>query len=116
MPRKTTHTVCPVDALVQYLAIQGGTPGPLFLLPNNQSLTRASFSSALNKAFQEIHMDHHQFNTHSFRIGAGTSAKCARVSDSHLKALGRWKSDTYLKYVWLSSKDLARLSKSLAYT
>ena len=113
---KTTHTVCPVDALVQYLVVQGGTPGPLFLLPSNQSLTRASFSSALNKAFQELHMDHRQFNTHSFRIGAATSAKHAGVSDSHLKALGRWKSDAYLKYVRLSPKDLARLSKSLAST
>ena len=48
---KSTYTVCPVDALVQYLAVRGGTPGPLFLLPNNQSLTRALFSSALRKAF-----------------------------------------------------------------
>ena len=39
---KTTHKVCPVDALVQYLAIQGGTPGPLFLVPNYQSLTSQS--------------------------------------------------------------------------
>ena len=61
-------------------------------------------------------MDHRQFNTHSFRIGAATSAKHARVSDSHLKALGRWKSDAYLKYVRLSPKNLARLSKSLAST
>ena len=111
---KTTHTVCPVDALVHYLAIQGGTPGPLFLLPNNQSLTRASFSSALKKAFQDLHMDHCQFNTHSFRIGAATSAKRAGVSDSHLKALGRWKSNAYLKYVQLSPMDLVMLSKSLA--
>ena len=64
----TTHTICPVDALVQYLAIQGGTPRPLFLLPNNRSLTRASFSSALKKVFQDLHMDHRQFNIHSFRI------------------------------------------------
>ena len=111
---KSTYTVCPVDALVQYLAVRGGTPGPLFLLPNNQSLTRALFSSALKKAFQELHMDHRKFNTHSFRIGAATSAKRAGVSDSHLKALGRWRSDAYLKYVRLSPKDLARLSKSLA--
>ena len=114
MPRKTIHAICLVDVLVQYLAIRGGTPGPLFLLPNNQSLTGASFRSALKKAFQELHMDHHQFNTHSFRNGAATSAKRAGVSDSHLKALGRWRSNAYLKYVRLSLKDLARLSKSLA--
>ena len=48
---KTTHAVCPVDALVQYLAIRGDTPGSLFLLPNNQSLTRALFRLALKKAF-----------------------------------------------------------------
>ena len=87
---KTTHAVCPVDALVQYLAIRGGTPGSLFLLPNNQSLTTALFRLALNKAFiQELHMDHHQFNTHSFRIGADTSAKHMGMRDLHLKALGR---------------------------
>ena len=111
---KTTHAVCPVDALVQYLAMRGGTPAPLFLLPNNQSLTGASFRSALKKAFQELHMDHRRFNTHNFRIGAATSAKCVGMSHSHLKALGRWRSDAYLKYVRLSPKDLARLSKSLA--
>ena len=58
-------------------------------------------------------MDHRKFNTHSFRIGGATSAKWAGVSDSHLKALDRWRSDAYLKYVRLSPKDLARLSKSL---
>ena len=59
-------------------------------------------------------MDHRQFNTHNFRIGVATSAKLVGVSDSHLKALGRWRSDAYLKYVQLSPKDLARLSRFLA--
>jgi len=63
---KTTHAVCPVRALVKYLARQGGTPGPLFVWPNNKALTRASFCSALYKAFQKLHMDPHDFNTHSF--------------------------------------------------
>ena len=46
-------------------------------------------------------MDHHQLNTHIFKIGAAISAKCAGVSDLHLKALGRWRHDPYLKYVQL---------------
>ena len=36
---KTDHRVCPVMALVQYLAKTGGKPGPLFMLPNNKALT-----------------------------------------------------------------------------
>jgi len=92
----------------------GNTPGPLFLFSNNKSLTQASFSAALDGILKELHLDPSPFNTHSFRIGAATSAKQADVSDSHLKALGRWKNDAYFNYVRLSPQDLARLSKSLA--
>ena len=106
---KTSHEICPVKALVRYLAIWGDTPGLLFLLPSKKSLTRAYFSRALDKAFEELNMNPHHFNTHSYQIGATTSAKQAGVSDSVLKALGRWKSDTYLKYVRLSPLDLAHL-------
>ena len=110
---KTSHQVCPVEALVHYLARKGGKPESLFILPSNTPLTRARFSTALNKAFQELQMDPCNFNTHSFRIGAATSAKQAGISDYHLKALGRWKSSAYLKYVRLSPQDLANLYKTL---
>ena len=63
---KTSHAICPVKALVQYLTIRGSTPGPLFLLPNKQALTRIYFSKVLDKAFGDLHMSPHQFNTHSF--------------------------------------------------
>ena len=36
------------------------------------------------------------FNTHSLKIGAAASAKQASISDSHLKFLGKWKSNAYL--------------------
>ena len=98
---KTTHAICPVRALVHYLTRQGSAPGPLFLFSDNKWLTRGAFSTALNRALEELKMDPSKYNTHSFRIGAATSAKQAGVSDSHLKVLGRWKSDAYKKYIRL---------------
>ena len=79
-------------------------------------LTRGSFSTAFNEALEIQQMDSSQCIFHSFRIGTATSAKQASFSDSYLKALGTWRSDAYQKYVRLSPQDLARLSKSLAYT
>ena len=110
---KTDHRICPVMALVQYLAKRGDKPGPLFMLPNNKSLTRKTFCAALSKAFQELEMNPRTYNTHSFRIGAATSAKQAGISDSLLKTLGRWRSNAYQKYVRPSPQDLAKLSKTL---
>ena len=110
---RTSHSVCPVKALIHYLDRHGGRPGPLFMLPNNQLLTRATFSAALNEIFQKLNIHLHNFNTHSFRISAATSAKQAGISDSHIKALGRWKSNVYLKYVRVSPQDLCKLSKHL---
>jgi len=99
--------------MAQYLANRGGTPGPLFILPNFKPLTRAMFSAALVNVLAELKMDSCHFNTHSFRIGAATSAKQAGISDCHLKVLGRRKSDTYLKYIQVSPQDLANLLKAL---
>jgi len=45
---RTSHPICPVQAMAHYLAMRGGTPDPLFLFSNNKSLTRASFSAALD--------------------------------------------------------------------
>ena len=56
-------------------------------------------------------MDKGNYNTHSFQIGAATSAIEAGISTS--KMLGRWKSDTYQCYVRTLSKELASFSKKL---
>ena len=41
------------------------------------------FSTALKKAFQKLNMYPHHFNTHSFRIGAATSAKKKQALVTH---------------------------------
>jgi len=44
-------------------------------------LTTGTFSTALNKALEQLQMDS---NMHSFKIAAATSAQ-AGISDSHVK-------------------------------
>ena len=58
---------------------------PIFILPINWSLTRATFREALNAIFQNLKMHPYNFNTHSFIIGAAISAKQAGISNSHIK-------------------------------
>ena len=58
-------------------------------------------------------MDKGSYNTHSFRIGAATSAIEAGISDVQVKMLGRWKSDAYQRYVRTPPEELASLSKKL---
>ena len=111
---RTSHPVCPVKALIHYLGSRRGRPGPLFILLNNPLLTRETLSTAINKIFQKLNMYPHNFNMHSFRIGAATSVKHAGTSDSRKKALGRWRSNAYLKYVRVSPQDLSKLSERLA--
>ena len=90
---RTYQNVCPVQAMLLYLAIRGKQPGLLFVLSDNTMLTRRYFPSALKDTISKLNLDTHSYNTHSFRIGAATSAKQAGISDTQIKTLGRWLSD-----------------------
>ena len=39
------------------------------------------------------------YNTHSFRIGAATHAAKMGKSDDEIMTMGRWKSDSYKRYI-----------------
>ena len=105
----TSHKICPVRAIVPLLAAQGNKPGPLFILHNDRILTREMFGSGLDRILiNSASPEQEHFNTHSFRIGAATSAKQAGMSDIHIKMLGRWRSDAYQRYVRMSPTDLSK--------
>ena len=99
--------------MVSYLAVWGTNPGPVFILRNGRMLTRDLFGSELDKILGKLDIQIHHYNTHSFRIGAATSAKQAGIADVHIKTLGRWKSDAYLCYIRTSPQQLANLSSLL---
>ena len=113
---RTDSPICPVLGILPFLAVRGNRSGPLFILNDGRMLTRQLFSSFLDDILERLHLNRHHFNTHSFRIGAATSAKEAGIDDTHIKMLGRWRSDTYQQYIRTPPETFAKLSKALART
>ena len=111
---KTNSYVCPVEAVVQYIAVRCASPGPLFVLQAGTPLTRAYLVDHLHAALQQMGLDHSSFNGHSFRIGAATTAARKGFEDSLIQTLGRRRSDAYKIYIKLPRAQLAEVSRSLA--
>ena len=111
---KTGHKLCPVSAILAYLAIRSPIPGPLFLLPDGTPLSRAHFTYHLRQAVQQAGLCPDNFSGHSFRIGAATTAAKAGLPDSLIKSLGRWKSSVFTRYIHTPVDLLVDASAALA--
>ena len=107
------NNLCPVKSILPYLATRGSHAGPLFIHADGRGFTRPLFKAALDDLLTNLHLDNKQYNTHSFRIGAATSAKQANIPDTYINMLGRWRSDSYQSYIKTPPLDLAKLSKQL---
>ena len=112
----TDSVVCPIKALLPYLALRGKGSGPLFILEDGSPLSRASFKSLLSATLKEAGLDDSKYNTHSFRIGAATSAKAAGISDAHIQLLGRWRSSAFQGYIRTPTQILTQLGRQLVRT
>ena len=110
----TDIAICLISGILPYLAARGNKPGPLFITQDGKGLTRQAFSALLDSLLSKLHLDTKCFNTHSFRIGAATSAAHTHIPDTYIKMLGRWQSDAYQRYIKTPPQELAMLSKQLA--
>jgi len=110
----TNSDICPIFGILTYLARRGSQPGPLFLTGNGQGLTRQSFCSALNSVLSQLPVNPSLYKSHSFRIGASTTAAKANIPDVCIKMLGRWQSDAYQRYIRTAPSELAKFSSLLA--
>ena len=110
----TNGELCPVKALLPYLAIRPERANsPLFIFKDGRPLTRQRFSNILNTSLSRLGYDSTLYNTHSFRIGAATTARQANIPDPSIQMLGRWKSNAYLAYIRTPPQELARFSSYL---
>ena len=91
--------VCPVSRLIEYLAIRGCSPGPLFCWPDNTPVSREYFVRSLKEALQFCDLDHTRYKSHSFRKGAASWAAANDMSDAQIRLFGRWKSNAFLRYI-----------------
>ena len=110
---RTSTELCPVSAMLNYLAIRGSSYGPLFMFRDGPFLTREHLVAALRSALSKAGVDPSKFCGHSFRIGVATTAAANRVEDAIIETLGRWQSLAYLDYVKIPRQQLAFYSRVL---
>ena len=107
------NDLCPLTAILQYLAFRPQRPGPLFVFYNNKPLTKQSFISHVHRALAAKGINTTFYKGYSFRIGAVTTAAACGLSESLIKTLGRWSSSAYQIYIKTPS-ELAIVSSKLA--
>lgn len=91
--------ICPVKGLIEYLKLRPAGEGPLFLHFGGDPLTRFQFDSMLKKGIRATGLSPEGFSSHSFRIGAATSAAVSGVPLDTIMAMGRWRSSAVRSYI-----------------
>ena len=107
---KTNSPMCPVTALLAYMASRRESPGPFFRDQQGRPLTKAVFIQDIRQALTRLGLPAEQFAGHSFRIGATTATAQAGLEDSVIQALGRWSSAAFLLYIRTPREQLAQFT------
>ena len=96
---QTNMVLCPVAALLAYIAVCPSMAGPLFIYKHGSPLTWERLAVTVRHALERSGHVASQYSGHSFRIGAATMAPQAGLEDSVVKMLGCWESSAYLRYI-----------------
>ena len=112
----TNNNLCPVAAMLAYLAVRPTSPGPLFMFNDGSTLSRDKLILSLRQVLSATDLDTSRFSGHSFRIGAATTAARAGLQDSFIQTLGRWKSSSFTSYIRTPRDRLTAVSAVLSTT
>jgi len=108
------NKLCPVEAMLAYLAVRGSAPGFLFKFADGHLLTKEHFTKEVREALLAKGVKAELYAGHSFRIGAATTAAKHGICDSTIKMLGRWESSAYLLYIRTPRDQLAKITKIIS--
>ena len=104
---------------MSYMPYQGNSPlsshkrkhaRPLLCYGKQKAINQAEILAGI---LEQSGLSHKNYNIHSFRIGAATTARQAGIPDAQIQMLGRWQSNAYKQYIKTPREELARLSKQL---
>ena len=91
--------ISPVHALLDFITVRGYADGPFFLNSKGLAVTRARFDKVLKTSLSYCNLDTTRYKGHSFRIGAASLASDRGCTDSQIRMMGRWKSESFKKYI-----------------
>ena len=111
---KTGQQLCPMSTILPYVAVRGADPGPQFRFADGAFLTRERFVSEVRQRLIAAKINPAPYSSHSFRIGAATTAARAGMDATMIQTLGRWKSAAYELYIQIPRESLAAVSAVIA--
>ena len=94
--------ICPFTAVAAFHSVHPSRDGPFFTFSNGSFLTRSSIKNILSSTFP----GQPSLNTHSFRIGGATALAAAGVPEYQIRVLGRWSSESFLRYTRLQHSTI----------
>ena len=94
--------LCLHKSLAGYLSFRGFCKGPLFLY-RGAPVTRSFFTSFLSSTLKRANLSPTRIKSHSFRIGAATTALQKGFTHEQIQQMGRWKSGAFSKYLRVGS-------------
>ena len=92
-------SICPVKALNKHIQSCKQPDMPLFSYEDNSFLTRQKLTETLQQLLHSNPQNEKLYTSHSFRIGAATTAAAANVPSWLIKRLGRWSTDCFERYI-----------------
>ena len=112
---RSNSNVCAFSALHDYLlqTYGQGTSNPLFKFTDGRSLTRALLTNNVRALLHVCGLDSANFASHSFRIGAATTAGAVGLLDWLIIVLGRWKSNAYQTYIKTPKEAILQVPRIL---
>lgn len=113
---KTGTSTCPINAMRKFLQqSESHRHLPLFTFHNGKYLTRRDVSALTKSLLRLTGANPALYSSHSYRIGAATTAAAAGISEPLIQTLGRWQSTAYKTYIRSSPKTITNASKLIAH-